>query len=64
MNGEAVTSLRGDLSNLPTRIDMRSILTREHFERERERSSCPDLGWSSGDIEDTFPMERFEFVKL
>jgi hypothetical protein len=23
-----------------------------------------DLGWSSGDIEDTFPMERFEFVKI
>jgi len=23
-----------------------------------------DLGWSSGDIEDTFPMSRFEFVKL
>jgi hypothetical protein len=21
-----------------------------------------DLGWSSGDIEDTFPMSRFEFV--
>jgi hypothetical protein len=23
-----------------------------------------DLGWSSGDIEDTFPMARFEFVKI
>ena len=23
-----------------------------------------DLGWSSGDIEDTFPMSRFEFVKV
>jgi hypothetical protein len=23
-----------------------------------------DLGWSSGDIEDTFPVVRFEFVTI
>jgi hypothetical protein len=39
MDGEAITSFRGDMSNLPTRVDMRSILTPEHFERERGRSA-------------------------
>ena len=37
MDGEAVTSFRGDLANLPTRVDMKSILTAEHFAREREQ---------------------------
>jgi len=26
MEGDAITSFRGDMSNLPARIDMRSIL--------------------------------------
>ena len=29
-----------------------------------EAAALIDLGWSSGDIEDTFPMARFEFVKI
>lgn len=29
-----------------------------------EAAAPVDLGWSSGDIEDTFPMSRFEFVKI
>jgi hypothetical protein len=29
-----------------------------------EAAAPIDLGWSSGDIEDTFPMDRFEFVKM
>jgi hypothetical protein len=29
-----------------------------------EAAAPIDLGWSSGDIEDTFPMTRFEFVNF
>ena len=29
-----------------------------------EASAPIDLEWSSGDIEDTFPMERFEFLTV
>jgi hypothetical protein len=29
-----------------------------------EAAAPIDLEWSSGDIEDTFPMTRFEFVKI
>lgn len=29
-----------------------------------EAAAPIDLGWSSGDIEDTFPMARFQFVKI
>jgi hypothetical protein len=29
-----------------------------------EAAAPIDLEWSSGDIEDTFPMSRFEFVRV
>ena len=52
------------LSNNPETLEPPQKTLYHLAEMFMEAAAPSDLGWSSGDIEDTFPMARFEFVKI
>jgi hypothetical protein len=52
------------LPNDPESLEPRQRTLYHLAEMFVEAAAPLDLGWSSGDIEDTFPMARFEFLKI